>query len=144
MADNTIKTAGSCLCGKITVAVDGTPMLMAQCHCRDCQKSSGSGHMSQVFMPEAMVEIGGDATGYSSTTDSGNTITRYFCPTCGGRVFGKNTLREGVVAIPVGLFEDRTWFKPNAVVYCRNRDDWDVTDESIPNFDAMPPPPPSA
>lgn len=140
MADNNINAAGSCLCGSITVKADGVPFMMAQCHCRDCQKSSGTGHMSLVFLPETAVEIHGEATGYSNTTDSGNTATRYFCPTCGSRVFGKNTAREGVIAIPVGLFDDRDWFKPGAVVFCGNRDEWDVTDESIANFDTMPPP----
>lgn len=144
MADNDINVAGSCQCGSISVKVDGAPILMAQCHCRDCQKASGTGHMSMVFMPETVVEINGDATEYSCTTDAGNTSTRYFCPTCGSRMFGKNNFRPGVLAIPVGVFDDRDWFKPGAVVYCANRDEWDVTDDSIPNFDAMPPPPPEA
>lgn len=129
------------MCGAIQVAVDGPAMRMAACHCRDCQKASGTGHMSLVFMPEEYVTISGDAAGYASTTDSGNTYTRNFCPTCGSRVFGRNSLRPGVVAIPVGIFEERSWFKPDAVVYCRNRDDWDVTDTDVPNFEAMPPPP---
>ncbi len=139
MSDNKIKAQGDCLCGAIKVSVDGPVERMAQCHCRDCQRSSGTGHMSLIFLSEEGVTISGDATGYASTTDSGNTNTRYFCPTCGSRVYGTNTLRPGMVAIPVGIFEDRSWFKPDVVVYSRNRDEWDISDDSTPSFEAMPP-----
>ncbi len=140
MQDKQIKAQGDCLCGAIKVAIDGPAIRMAQCHCRDCQRSSGTGHMSLVFLSEDSVSISGDATGYATTTDSGNTSTRYFCPTCGSRVFGKNSARPGFVAIPVGIIEDRSWFKPDAVVFSRNRDEWDASDTTAPNFEAMPPP----
>ena len=95
--------------------------------------------MSLIFLGEDSVSISGEATAYASTTDSGNTNTRYFCPTCGSRMFGSNTLRPGVVAIPVGIFEDRSWFKPEVVVYSRNRDEWDISDAATLSFEAMPP-----
>lgn len=140
MSQEKIHAQGGCQCGAISVTVDGPPLRMAQCHCRDCQRASGTGHMSLLFIAEEFVTIKGEATGYDTITDSGNTSTRCFCPTCGSRVFGRNSARPGVLAIPVGIFEDRSWFSPHAVVYTRSRDEWDVTNESIPNFDMMPPP----
>jgi len=140
MADNEIKASGSCQCGKVTIAVKGPALRMAQCHCRDCQKASGTGHMSLVFMMDDDVEIQGELSEFDCTTDSGNTSTRSFCPTCGSRICGRNSARAGVVGIPIGLFDDRSWFKPGAVVYSRTRDAWDITDTDIPNFETMPPP----
>ena len=140
MSQPHVRDHGECQCGAFKIEIDGSPMRMASCHCRDCQQASGTGHMSIVFIPEESVRKSGEMKGYAATTDSGNTYTRYFCPTCGSRVYGENTLRPGIAAIPVGVFEDRSWFKADAVVYCRNRDAWDVTDTSVPNFDEMPPP----
>ena len=140
MSDQIIKDHGECLCGEIKISIEGTPLRMGQCHCRDCQKSSGGGHASLVFMLEKDTKIKGDAAGYDVITDSGNTSTRSFCATCGSRVFGRNTLRPGVIAIAVGILEDRSWYKPQAVVYCKNRNEWDTTNKAIPNFDEMPPP----
>lgn len=134
-----INTRGRCLCGQTEIAVEGTPLRMAQCHCRDCQKASGTGHMSLVFLKEGAVKIDGELKGYEVTADSGNLSTRFFCPECGSRMLGKNTGRPGIVAVPVGVLDDRSWFTSQAVVYCKNRDHWDVTDKSIPNFEAMPP-----
>jgi hypothetical protein len=139
VSDNKIKARGDCLCGTIKISVDGPVTLMAQCHCRDCQRSSGTGHMPLVFLSADSVTISGEATAYASTTDSGNTSTRSFCPTCGSRVFGTNTLRPGVFAIPVGVFEDRSWFKPDVVVYSKSRDEWDISDAETPSFEMMPP-----
>ena len=141
MVDQQIDAIGDCLCGSIKVSISGKSLRMGQCHCRDCQKASGGGHMSLIFIAEEAVSVSGSATGFDVITDSGNTSTRNFCPKCGSRMFGSNTLRPGVIAVPVGIFEDRSWFKPEAVVYCRNRDDWDNTRENIPNFEMMPPAP---
>lgn len=140
MSTTHVKDRGECQCGAFKIEVDGTPVRMAACHCRDCQQASGTGHMSIVFIAEENVRKSGDMKGYAATTDSGNTYTRYFCPTCGSRVYGENTLRPGIAAIPVGVFEDRSWFRPDAVVYCRNRNTWDISDTDVPNFETMPPP----
>lgn len=139
MADNKLEVVGSCLCGAVKVSIEGPPMRMAHCHCRHCQQASGSGHMSLVFLSEEDVSISGDATEYAVTADSGNINKRYFCPTCGGRVFSKNSARPGAIAIPVGILEDRSWFNPDVVVYCENRDEWDLSDTTVPNFEKMPP-----
>jgi len=140
MADTKIKASGACQCGNVTVSVNGPALRMAQCHCRDCQKASGTGHMSLVFMKQEDVEMSGDTKSYDCTTDSGNTSSRLFCPNCGSRVGGTNTGRPGLIGLPIGLFDDRSWFDPGAVVYSRTRDEWDITSTDIPNFETMPPP----
>lgn len=140
MGDQPFATGG-CLCGAVTYTVSKPPARTAQCHCRDCQRSSGTGHMSLAFFSEDDVEIHGEATGYGAAADSGNINTRYFCPQCGSRVFSRNSGRPGVIAIAVGSAENSDWFEPAAVVYTRSRPAWDVTSTEVPNFDTMPPPP---
>lgn len=138
MSKKEIQASGQCLCGKVDVKIDAVPFRMAQCHCRDCQKISGGGHMSLAFFSEEGVTITGETASYASTTDSGNTTTRHFCSTCGSRISGVNTVRPGVIGIPIGILDQRDWFAPQAIVYCKNRDEWDKTRDDIPNFDAMP------
>lgn len=132
---------GHCLCGAVTYTINGAPMRMAQCHCKDCQRASGTGHMSLAFFKANDVEIAGETASYAATADSGNVNTRHFCPKCGSRVFGENTGRPGVVGIAVGCVDENDWFTPEAVVYAASRPGWDVTSEEIPNFETMPPPP---
>jgi hypothetical protein len=131
---------GSCRCGAIHYSIHHEPVLMAQCHCVDCQKASGTGHMSLAFFKEQDVEIDGEPTAYAVDTDSGNRKTFHFCPTCGSRLHGKNSGRPGITVIPVGCLDDNSWFSPQSVVYTRYRQPWDMTSEQVPNFEEMPPP----
>jgi len=132
---------GRCLCGDVSYVLKNAPARMAQCHCKDCQRASGTGHMSLAFFSEDDVEISGEAAGFASTADSGNVNTRYFCPKCGCRLYSRNSARPGVIGIAVGCSDDNSWFAAGAVVYTEHREAWDHTPTDIPNFEAMPPPP---
>ena len=50
---------GRCLCGAVTYTINAAPLAMGQCHCKDCQQSSGTGHMSLAFFKKADVEVKG-------------------------------------------------------------------------------------
>jgi len=132
---------GRCLCGAVQVTVRAAPMRMAQCHCRDCQRISGTGHTTNALFKEADVEISGETKGYAVIADSGSTLTRYFCPTCGSRMFNRNSARPGVMILPAGVFDDSDWFQPQMALYTARRPAWDPERADIPSFEAMPPPP---
>jgi len=133
---------GGCACGVITYEITGKPKTMVQCHCLDCQKATGTGHISLAFFSEDDVSISGIAKGHTTVTDSGNQSTRHFCPDCGSLLYGLNSGRPGLITIAVGSVDDHSWFSSKAVVYSKHRPDWDITSTDIPNFEAMPPPPP--
>ena len=90
---------GGCICGALTYTAKGDPVRMGQCHCKHCQRASGTGHMSLAFFKKEDVSINGDFTEYAAEADSGNHNIRAFCPTCGSRVFGRNSANDAVVAI---------------------------------------------
>jgi hypothetical protein len=131
---------GRCLCGAVSYTINAEPLRMAQCHCDHCQRTAGTGHNSIAFFKADDVDMKGETRSYSCTTDSGNTSTRHFCPTCGSRVFGENSGRPGVIGITIGCVDQKDWFNPQAVVYTRSRPGWDATSQDIPNFEAMIPP----
>ncbi|MXZ79811.1 MAG: GFA family protein [Gammaproteobacteria bacterium] len=135
---------GCCRCGRIKISISDKPVMSSQCHCKDCQRLSGTGHFSLAFFEEESVTITGEAKGYTVITDRGNRNTRYFCPECGSRMYGINTGRPGKIAVPVGCLDDHSWYQPDVVVYTRMREDWDITRTDIPNFEEMPPPPPDS
>jgi hypothetical protein len=132
---------GQCVCGAVRVTISAQPVGMGQCHCKDCQRASGTGHMSLARFKREDVLITGQTNSYPSVADSGNINTRHFCPRCGGRVFGENSSYPGMINIAVGCLDDNTWFSPGRIVYAKDRPSWDVTSKDIPNYDRMPPPP---
>ena len=143
MTDKPFAT-GHCLCGGVSFTIKATPQMTGQCHCKDCQRASGTGHMSLAFFRREDVDIKGTTASFAVKADSGNTNTRHFCPKCGGRVYGENSARPGMVGIAAGAIDDNSWFKPGRVVYVKDQPAWDVTATDIPRFDMMPPPPPKS
>lgn len=140
MSDQPFAT-GRCLCGAVSYTIDSAPLRMACCHCKDCQRSSGTGHMPLAFFKEDDVHIQGATESYGATADSGNVNTRHFCPVCGSRVFSTNSARPGVVGIAVGCADDNGWFAPAVEIYMKHCEDWDRVAGEVARFDAMPPPP---
>src|SRR5947209_2940052 len=120
MANETF-AQGHCLCGAVSYTISAKPIRMARCHCKDCQRASGTGHMSLAFFKKEDVAIRGTTASFASTADSGNANTRHFCPVCGSRVYGENSARPGIVGITVGCLDENDWFAPQAVVYTGRR-----------------------
>ena len=130
---------GGCRCGSVKLTVNAKPKMMVRCHCLDCQKSSGTGHTSNAYFAEEDVRIEGEASGYTVMADSGNEMTRYFCPGCGSRLYGFNSGRPGMISIQVGCLDNPDWYSPQAVLYTSRRHDWDITDDELPRYEEMPP-----
>lgn len=129
---------GRCLCGKVSYSITSEPLRMAQCHCDYCQRSSGTGHMSLAFFPKDAIAINGETNSHTTDADSGDKVTRHFCPDCGSRLFGTNNVVTNLMGIAVGCIDDSSWFKPGAIVYNKRKPVWDFMDESLPTFEAMP------
>jgi hypothetical protein len=54
------KLSGGCACSAIRYECDADPVMMMNCHCRDCQKASGSAYAAIVVVPKAAVKIRGE------------------------------------------------------------------------------------
>ena len=64
---NKIKTGG-CLCGNIQYEFDSSKVISAHhCHCKDCQKSTGSGKATIVMIPEENISLNGNLKFYTVT-----------------------------------------------------------------------------
>ncbi|MGI9422598.1 MAG: GFA family protein [Hyphomicrobiaceae bacterium] len=140
MSDSSF-ASGQCLCGAVTYKINGEPIGAGQCHCKDCQRASGTGHMSLAFFKADDVDVQGETASFAVTAESGNTNTRHFCPKCGGRLFGENSARPGMLAVAIGSVDDNDWFEPQRIVYVKDKPQWDVTSTDVANFERMPPPP---
>ena len=130
---------GSCQCGAIAIEVTGEPALAAHCHCLDCQKSTGAGHLSFAFYPADKVKITGELSRYTSKTDQGNTMSRSFCPVCGSRVLGESSGFPGVTGVALGILDSSDDIAPTMSFYAKRARKWDQPVKGIPAFDELPP-----
>jgi hypothetical protein len=73
--------SGGCACGAIRYRCAAPPVFCLNCHCRDCQRESGSAFMPVMAVPKAAFEIERGAPIYFDlTADSGKTTPRSFRP----------------------------------------------------------------
>lgn len=132
------KITGSCLCGAVRYECDADPQIMGNCYCTDCRKISGTGHCSNMALPEDALKISGDMKTFSSAADSGNEITRHFCPQCGVRLFSTTAGFPGMRMVAAGTLDNPELFNPNISVYTSRAPSWDKPLENVPAFPEMP------
>ena len=129
---------GSCLCGKIRYEADGVPLFGVFCHCCDCQKLSGSGHVPVMGVAKSMFRVTGEPKSYGVRGASGKIATRNFCGDCGSLLFGTPEVVPDIVTIYVGSLEDSSMFEPRYVQFTRDRPAWDNFRSSLPEYETTP------
>ena len=96
---------GGCLCGKIRYATDADPVFCGNCHCKDCQRTSGGPFIPAMVFPKAAFAITGSPKYFTSTADSGRTIGRGFCPDCGSQLFSQLEFMPDMIAVKAGTLD---------------------------------------
>lgn len=113
-----------CSCGQLSLTVNADPIRISVCHCRACQRRTGSPFGQQARFPRDAVEFHGQARLYTRSGDSGSTITFHFCDRCGSTVYYELGALPEVIAVPVGAFADPDFPPPRVSVYEGCRHPW--------------------
>lgn len=123
---------GSCLCNAIEYEFDAEPIACVHCHCTDCQKATGSGFATVFGLPEEEVKLTGiDTIGrYTLAADSGQSVTRLFCTTCGSQLFTEAQNNPGFLWIKAGSLHDSDWLKPTDSCWTGSAVSWAPADPS--------------
>ena len=129
---------GGCLCGAIRYRAEGKPLFAVLCHCRDCQRASGTGHVPVMGVLKSSFAVEGETSSYALRHSNGRTSIRHFCPVCGSLLFGTAEIAPEAVSIYVGTLDDPGVFQPEAVMFRRDRHGWDVTAGALTEFETMP------
>ncbi len=93
-----------------------------------------------MVVPEDSFDVTGGVRFYDKPADSGNMVSRGFCPTCGSPVYSRNSGIPGVVFVRASSLDDPDVFQPQMVVYAKRAVDWGFVDPALPTFEEMPPP----
>ena len=116
--------SGGCLCGKVRFTANAEPGFVGVCHCRNCQRNSGSAFAVVLGFPAAAVSMQGELTTYTDTGDSGKSLLRRFCPECGSSLVDEASVIPGIVMISSGTLDDPSWVKPAMQIYCDSQQPW--------------------
>ena len=126
------KYSGQCLCGKTSYSADIEPVFTGNCHCKDCQRSSGSAFIPAMIFPEKDVVVSGEVKYFESQADSGNIHKRGFCPDCGSQLFARFSNMPGMLGIKAGTLNDSSNYAPKLDFYVGSAAPWDFMNPDLP------------
>lgn len=130
--------SGQCLCGAVRYACTAEPVFAGNCHCKDCQRSSGGPFTPAMMFAQSAVSITGTPKYFRSKADSGRSIERGFCPDCGSQLFTLLEGMQGIIGIKTGTLDDATGFKPKLDFYVASAAPWDHMDPALTKMPGSP------
>ncbi|MHC4105445.1 MAG: GFA family protein [Planctomycetota bacterium] len=126
---------GGCLCKEVRYQYQGELKEAAYCHCPDCRRTTGSAFCVGVGVEAKNLEIiSGIVKAYTKTADSGNKITREFCPKCGSPLFTKVDAFPHTVWIKAGSLDEPELIKPTHQTWTGKAVKWAYIDDDLPSF----------
>jgi hypothetical protein len=133
---------GGCICGAIRYECSAEPILMFNCHCRDCQQASGGAFVSGLLLPLSAFRLTkGQLRHHYTPSAAGGRHKRGFCAECGSRVTGgENDGRTtGLIAVTAGSLDDPGWFCPKVDIWTSDAQPWDFMNPDLHKFPEYPP-----
>lgn len=131
--------SGSCLCGKVAYEVAGEPIKFLYCHCRSCQKSTGSVHAANLAFPQDAVRWrqGEEFIELFVDTTENPGFPRAFCRCCGSPV-PKRSRNGQFWVVPSGSLNSDPGMRPQANIYWAEHAPWLVPPDHIPAHEGPP------
>ena len=129
---------GGCACGRVRYEIAAEPTRMVNCHCRDCQRASGSAYVPLLGFERAAVTLTGEVKYYGVTSERGTAIERGFCPHCGSPVTIKPGARPDAFYVTAASLDDPGMHKPAMQIWTRSAPAWSHIDPRIPHFETRP------
>jgi hypothetical protein len=127
---------GSCLCGAITLEIEGPLGPPDACHCSQCRRWSGH-YWASTDVPKAALTIRGDVAWFASSEK----VRRGFCPTCGSSLLW-DPVRRDTIAVALGALHAPTGTRLAHHIHVADKGDYYEIADGLPQSAHVPVPPP--
>jgi hypothetical protein len=134
---------GRCACDTVQLTITGTPVGVRQCWCRQCQQIAAGGPTNNAIFSADDVAIVGSLGSHAYIAPSGNTLTQYFCTSCGNPVYAQSSARLHLKTVRLGVINLPHDLKPTAAIWISEAPGWAVIDPALEQFTGQPPAPQS-
>jgi hypothetical protein len=131
---------GGCQCGAVRYRLKARPLGVYACHCKDCQRFSGTTHTLSMVVNAGDIELTkGDLRGFDKAADSGRTVRMLGCMDCGTKVWNEPLSSPGLLILKPGTLDDATWAAPVGNIWTDRALPWVEINWSEPHFPGQPP-----
>ncbi|MBQ0718635.1 MAG: GFA family protein [Gammaproteobacteria bacterium] len=125
---------GGCFCGAIRYRITAPPFGQANCHCRACQRATGGAFAGVLLVPTEALEVAGEYREFTELGDSGNKVSRGFCPQCGSTLFARTTRIASMRPVYAATLDKPELFTPTLDAWVDFAQPWVTMDESLPKY----------
>jgi hypothetical protein len=127
---------GGCACAAVRYRMTSPPMAVHCCHCRDCQRQTGSAFVLNALIEAARVEVQTGAVVRSPMpTDSGRPHGIYRCSSCGTALWSEYGGLEKLRFMRVGTLDEPRALAPTVHIYTRSKHPWVRLPDGVPAFE---------
>lgn len=131
------KREGGCACGEVRYRLESEPMFVHCCHCRDCQRQTGSAFVINALIETDRVTVlAGAPEPVSVPTDSGRPHRIFRCPTCRTALWSEYGGIAAMRFVRVGTLDEPDSLTPDVHIYTRSKLPWVALPEGVPAFEA--------
>jgi len=127
---------GGCTCGAVRYRLESAPMFVNCCHCRWCQRETGSAFVINAIIEASRVTLLKGAVEVIDTpslSGKGQRISR--CPACHVALWSNYSgAGPKIHFVRAGTLDDPDAFPPNAFVFTDSKQPWVVLPPHIPAF----------
>jgi hypothetical protein len=134
----TVKLEGGCACQSVRYRLASAPMFVHCCHCRDCQRQTGSAFVLNAIIETDRIELlAGAPRPCRVPTDSGRPHHIYRCPQCATAVWSDYGGRPWLRFVRVGALDDAAAIPPDVHIFTRSKLPWVRLPENARAFDVF-------
>jgi hypothetical protein len=130
---------GGCLCGGVRFEVTEPLLFASYCHCRRCQRRSGTAASAQARIAPGSLRVlaGEDLLGFWAPPDS---FVKFFCSACGSSLWSRHPREHQVINIRLGAFDADPRIRPSYRQFVAYAASWEpIPDDGLPRYPERPP-----
>lgn len=129
--------SGSCLCGQVKYEVEATFDHFYLCHCRHCQKDTGSAHAANLFSTGGQLVWTLGENKVKTFNLPSTQHMKSFCQECGAAV--PSLQMDGkLLVVPAGSLDSVLELRPDAHIFYLSKAAWDSALETIKIYEKFP------
>lgn len=130
---------GRCACNEVRYRLAAEPIVVHCCHCRSCQRETGSAFVLNAIVEREYVEVlEGEPERVLTPSDSGKGQAIMRCPTCHVALWSHYGGADDKVAfIRAGTLEDPAAVTPDVHIFTRSKLPWVALPQGVPAFEVF-------